>query len=418
MTAPHDAMRPLPDMQAEILDSMSPLPVRRIGIREVLGLVLATDVSAPHDLPPFPNSAMDGYAVRAIDVAQAPVELPVLESVAAGEVAASTVQPGTAIQIMTGAPMPEGADAVVKVEDTESIDGAVRILAGVPVGEAVRPAGGDVTAGTTVLTAGTRLGPADLGVLSSLGIAWPDVRKRPVVGILSTGDEVVPPETKTLAPGKIRDANRFLLRGVLEEFGAAVVDFGIASDDPNELRRALAHAAQESDVVVSSGGVSMGEYDVVKLVFADVGDVQFYRVAMQPAKPLGFGTVGGKPFFGLPGNPVSVVVAFEQFLRPALLAMMGAHRLFRPRVVGALADAVRTDPAKAVFLRTEASYHEGAWSARLSGGQSSNVLSALAAANAFAVVPVGVGAVEAGTDLELEMFRWPETRTRTEALVD
>lgn len=409
-------MRPLPEMQAEILDSLVPLPVKRLGLREALGLVLSSDVTAPHDLPPFPNSAMDGYAVRAIDVATTPVELPVLESVAAGAVATQEVQPGTAIQIMTGAPMPDGADAVVKVEDTEAIDGAVRILAGVPSGDAVRPAGGDVVAGATVLTSGTRLGPADIGVLASLGVAWPEVAKRPVVGIMSTGDEIVPPETTNLGPGKIRDANRFLLRGVLEEFGAVVVDFGIASDDPAELRRALAHAAQEADVVVSSGGVSMGEYDVVKLVFADVGDVQFHRVAMQPAKPLGFGTVGGKPFFGLPGNPVSVVVAFEQFLRPALLAMMGADRLFRPRVLGALDESVRTDPAKEVFLRTEATYADGSWSARLSGGQSSNVLSALAAANAFAVVPVGMGTVDAGTKLELEMFRWPETRSRTEVL--
>jgi molybdopterin molybdotransferase len=403
-------------MQAEILDSVALLPTKRIGLREVLGLVLVSDVTAPHDLPPFPNSAMDGYAVRAADVIEVPIELPVLESVAAGAVATRTVEPGTAIQIMTGAPMPDGADAVVKVEDTEVIEGAVRINAGVSVGEAVRPAGGDVIAGTTVLTRGTRLGPADIGVLSSLGVAWPEVSKRPVVGIMSTGDEIVPPETTNLEPGKIRDANRFLLRGVLEEFGAVIVDFGIASDDPAELRRVLAHAAQEVDVVVSSGGVSMGEYDVVKLVFADVGDVQFHRVAMQPAKPLGFGTVGGKPFFGLPGNPVSVVVAFEQFLRPALLAMMGADRLFRPRVVGVLDDPVRTDPAKEVFLRAEVTYADGTWSARLSGGQSSNVLSALAAANTFAVVPVGTGALEVGARVELEMFRWPETRSRTEVL--
>ncbi len=395
---------------------MPDLPTKRIGLREVLGLVLTSDVTAPHDLPPFPNSAMDGYAVRAADVTDAPVELPIIESVAAGAVPTRAVEPGTAIQIMTGAPMPDGADAVVKVEDTETIDGAVRILAGAPVGEAVRPAGGDVIAGTTVLTAGTRLGPADIGVLSSLGVAWPEVAKRPVVGIMSTGDEIVPPETANLGPGKIRDANRFLLRGVLEEFGAVVVDFGIASDDPTELRRALAHAAQEVDVVVSSGGVSMGEHDVVKLVFADVGDVRFHRVAMQPAKPLGFGTVGGKPFFGLPGNPVSVVVAFEQFLRPALLTMMGADRVFRPRIRGVFEDSVRTDPAKEVYLRTEASYADDSWTARLSGGQSSNVLSALSAANAFAVVPVGVGTVDAGASLELEMFRWPETRTRMEVL--
>jgi molybdopterin molybdotransferase len=179
----------------------------------------------------------------------------------------------------------------------------------------------------------------------------------------------------------------------------------------------LNHAAQESDVVVTSGGVSMGEYDVVKLVFAEIGDVGFHRVAMQPAKPLGFGHVDGTPFFGLPGNPVSVVVAFEQFLRPALLHMMGADVLFRPRVIGTLDERVVTDPAKEVFLRVATRYSpESGWSAVLSGGQSSNVLSALAAADAFAVIPVGVGEVTAGARVELEMFRWEERRTREEVL--
>ena len=409
-------MRPLPEMQAEILDAVGLLPIKPMGIREALGLVLASDVVATHDLPPFPNSAMDGYAVRAEDVAEVPVELPVIESVAAGAVPQQAVTAGTAIKIMTGAPMPDGADAVVKVEDTEATDGGVRIIAGAPYGTAVRPAGGDVAAGALVLQAGTRLGPAHLGVLASLGVAWPEVRKRPVVGIMSTGDEIVPPETASLGPGKIRDANRFLLRGVLEEFGAVVVDFGIVSDDPNDLRRALGHAAQEVDVVVTSGGVSMGEYDVVKQVFAGVGDVAFHRTAMQPAKPLGFGSIDGKPFFGLPGNPVSVVVAFEQFLRPALLSMMGAGALFRPRVSGVLAEPVRTDPQKEVFLRATAQYDEGQWTARLSGGQSSNVLSALAAADTFAVVPVGTAEVEAGGSVTLEMYRWPEARSRKEVL--
>jgi len=409
-------LRPLAEMQAEILDAMTVLPATAIAIEDCIGLVLAGDVIAAHDLPPFPNSAMDGYAVQAADVATVPVELTVLESVAAGSVPTRAVGPGTAIKIMTGAPMPDGADAIVKVEDTEPLDGAVRILAGVAAGEAVRRAGGDVVAGTTVLEAGGRIGPAHLGVLASLGVARPRVHARPVVGIMSTGDEVVPADTAGLGPGKIRDANRFLLRGLLDELGAVVVDLGIVSDDPADLRDALSRAAGEADVVVTSGGVSMGEYDVVKQVFAGVGDVAFHRVAMQPAKPLGFGSVDGKPFFGLPGNPVSVVVAFEQFLRPALLAMMGADRLFRPRVAGSLGETVHTDPAKAVFLRVGAGYEDDRWIARLSGGQSSNVLSALAAANAFAVVPVGTSTVNVGDPVTLEMFRWPETRTRTEVL--
>jgi molybdopterin molybdotransferase len=410
-------VKPLLDAQAQVLDSVPLLASRNIGLREALGLVLAADVVASHDLPPFENSAMDGYAVRAGDVASAPTVLPVVDEVAAGAVASEVVEPGTAIKIMTGAPLPDGADAVVKVELTEpSGPDQVRILEAVTAGTAVRPAGGDVRAGTMVLAAGERLGPAHLGVLASLGEAYPLVSKRPVVAIMSTGDEVLPPETRELGPGKIRDSNRPLLRGLLEELGAVVIDHGIVADDARSLSRTLNHAASEADVIVTSGGVSMGEYDVVKEVFAGVGEVEFWRVAMQPAKPFGFGSIGDKPFFGLPGNPVSVVVAFEQYLRPALLHMMGARALFRPRVAGVLAESVRTDPEKAVFLRVKAQYEAGRWNARLSGGQSSNVLSALAAANAYGVVPVGVGSLDSGDPVELEMFRWEETRTREEAL--
>ncbi|HEX9643996.1 MAG TPA: gephyrin-like molybdotransferase Glp [Acidimicrobiia bacterium] len=410
-------MRPLPDVQAEILDAVGVLAATTVGLRDAYGLALVEDVVAGHDLPPFANSAMDGYAVRAADVAEAPVDLPVVEEVAAGAVPTKEVTEGTAVKIMTGAPLPAGADTIVKVEDTEPGAGAVRVLAGAEKGTSVRPAGGDVAAGTTVLTAGERLGSAHLGVLAALGVAWPPVRRRPTVAIMSTGDEVVAPETATLGPGKIRDANRFLLRGMLHELGAVVVDFGIVADDPDDLRRVLEHAAQEADVVVTSGGVSMGEYDVVKQVFAGVGDVAFHRVAMQPAKPLGFGRIAGKPFFGLPGNPVSVVVAFEQFLRPALLAMMGCSKIFRSRIPGRLVEPVATDPDKAVFLRVVTlDVGTDGWSARLSGGQSSNVLSALAAADAFAVIPVGTAGVAAGDRVELEMFRWPEGRTRKEVL--
>jgi molybdenum cofactor synthesis domain-containing protein len=413
-------VKPLPEAQAHVLDALPLLEEKRVGLRESLGLVLAADVVASSDLPPFANSAMDGFAVRAADVVSVPVTLPVVDEVAAGGVATREVTAGTAIKIMTGAPMPAGADAVVKVEDTEPVaDDGVRVLAAVDVGTAVRPAGGDIAEGTRVLSAGERLGPAHLGVLASLGEAFPLVRRRPVVAIMSTGDEVMPPETKKLGPGKIRDSNRFLLLGLLEEVGAVVVDHGIVPDDPATLARVLNHAAREADVVVTSGGVSMGEYDVVKAVFAGIGDVEFWRVAMQPAKPIGFGSVGDRPFFGLPGNPVSVVVAFEQYLRPGLLHMLGARALFRPRVMGTLTEEVRTDPAKAVFLRVRAHYGpDGTWQARLSGGQSSNVLSAQAAANAFAVVPVGVGTLHVGEPVELEMFRWQETRTREEALGD
>lgn len=408
-------LRPLALARGEVLGAMSPLPVVEIGLRECRGLVLARPVVASHDLPPFANSAVDGYAVRVADVARPPTDLPVVEEVAAGSVASRELVDGVAIKVMTGAPLPIGTEAVIKVEDTERHSDTVRLLTSADAGDAVRPAGGDVAEGTTVLQPGERLGPAHLGVLSSLGVAWPAVHRRPVVAIASTGDEIVPPETARLAPGTIRDANRFMLRGLLEELGVVVVDYGIIPDDAVALNRTLGHAADNADAVVTSGGVSMGDYDVVKEELTKLGTVEFWRVAMQPAKPFGFGALGDTPFFGLPGNPVSVVVAFEQYVRPSLLTMMGATRIFRTRVPAPLGHDVSTDPAKTVFLRMVAEQDAaGAWTARSAGGQSSNVLSALAASNAFGVVPVGTATLAAGESVTLELFRQPETRTRAE----
>lgn len=410
-------MRPLETAQSDVLAAMRLLPVVSAGLRECLGLVLAEPVDAPHDLPPFANSAMDGYAVLAADVADPPVELTVLEDVPAGSVPTQRITPGTAIKIMTGAPLPEGAEAVVRVEDTTPGDGTVQVHAAVPIGTSVRPAGGDVAGGSPVFAAGTRLGPAHLGMLASLGVARPPVRRRPLVAILSTGDEIEPPETADLRPGKIRDSNRFVLRGLLEELGAVVIDHGIVGDDAVALNRVLGHAAANADIVLTSGGVSMGDYDLVKEELSKLGTVEFWKVAMQPAKPFAFGTLGDTPLFGLPGNPVSVFVAFEQFVRPALLQMMGAEALFRPRVHAVLEHSLSTDPEKTVFVRAVAvSGADGVWRARSAGGQSSNVLSALAAANAFAVVPRGDGDVPAGGAVELEMFRYPETRSYEEVL--
>jgi molybdopterin molybdotransferase len=252
-------------------------------------------------------------------------------------------------------------------------------------------------------------------MLASLGVPLPPVRRRPVAAVMSTGDEVLPPEAD-LSPGKIRDSNRPMLRALLAELGAEVVDLGIVGDDATALQAALAEGAERADIVITSGGVSMGEYDLVKAVLAELGEVDFWQVAMQPAKPFAFGTVAGTPLFGLPGNPVSSMVAFEQFVRPGLLRMMGATRLFRPRVPGVLDDEADTNPEKTVFLRVTTRFADGRWRAALSGGQASNVLSALAAADAFAVIPVGTGLVTAGSEVDLEMFRWPETRTAAEAL--
>jgi molybdopterin molybdotransferase len=405
-------VKPLLDAQREVLAAVPALPESRVSLTQSLGLVLAVDVVAPHDVPPFDNSAMDGFAVRSSDVVSVPVELEIVEDVSAGHVASTSVVPGSAIRIMTGAPIPQGADAVVRVEDTEagSRSGSVRILLPVEAGTAVRPAGGDVAAGTVVMTQGTRLAPAHLGVLATLGVTSPRVARRWRVAILSTGDEVQPVTVPELRPGWIRDSNRPLLAGLLGDLGAEVVDIGIVGDDSAMLRTALRRAVSEADAVVTSGGVSVGVHDLLKEVLSELGDIALWQVAMQPAKPFAFGLVDGVPVFGLPGNPVSVLVAFEQFVRPALLAMAGARRLFRPRIPGVAGERFVTDPAKTVFVRVVTAFDDGRRVARSAGNQSSNVLSAAAAADALAVVPAGTGTVAEGEPLDLELLLAPEAR--------
>ncbi|NIA25216.1 MAG: molybdopterin molybdenumtransferase MoeA [Gammaproteobacteria bacterium] len=404
-------MKPRREAQREILAAVGSLDSVRVPLKEARGLVLAEPIQAPHDVPPFPNSAMDGYAVRAADLEEIPVQLRVIEDVPAGSVPTRKVEPGAAVKIMTGAPMPAGADTVVEVEVTEPGDRSVKILASRALGSNVRLAGGDMEAGARVFERGERLSPAHLGVLASLGVVEPLVRRRPVVAVLSTGDELLPPETAVPEPGKIREANRTTLIALLADLAVDTVDFGIVGDDTAALRATLEEAAGTADVVITSGGVSMGEYDLVRAVLADLGTVAFWKVAQQPGKPFAFGQIKGTPLFGLPGNPVSAIVSFEQFVRPALLHMMGATALFRPQVLGRIARAVSTNPAKDVFLRVRTGIEGDALVADLAGGQSSNVLSAMAHADAFALVPVGVGDLEAGDAVTLEMFRWPETRT-------
>ena len=410
-------MRPIVEMQAEVLDSVSPLEEVQVDFGDAIGAVLSRDVDAPEDLPGFDNAAVDGFAVRSADVATVPVDLVVVDDVAAGCLPSVPVTPGTASRIMTGAPVPDGADTVVQVEDVETpANDRVRVLVSARLGDNVRPAGGNVRAGSRVFDAGLRLEATHASVLASMGIR-PFVRRRPIVAVMSTGDELVPPSTPTLDPGIIRDSNRTLIAGLLAELGAQVLDFGIVPDDVGSFGAAIDEATGAADAIVTSGGVSMGAYDVVKLTLRERGTVEFLKLAMQPGKPFGFGKVGSVPFFGLPGNPVSVFVSYEQFMRPALLTMMGAERLFRDRVTATLDDGVATNPEKTVFVRVAIHRDgDGAWHARQSGGQSSNVLSALAFADALAVVPVGTGTVEPGGTVALEMMRWPEARTREEVL--
>lgn len=405
-------MRPLEEVQAEVFASVALLDTELVALQLATGRVLASDVAATEDVPPFANSAMDGFAVRSEDVAEAGVVLRLVDDVPAGRVASVAVGEGEAIKIMTGAPMPDGADAVLRVEDSEEEDGKIRAMAAVESGTSVRPAGGDVTAGDVVFQRGTRLTPAHVGVLATLGVTSPAVYRRPTVALMSTGDELQPPETKPLSPGMIRDSNRPMLAAMLSEI-ADVIDLGRVPDDAGTMRSVIGRAAVEADAIVSSGGVSMGEHDVTKMVLSGETSVRFMQVAIKPAKPFGFGLLGGKPFFGLPGNPVSAMISFEQFVRPALLIMQGASAVMRPRVGGVAGERLDTDISKTVFVRIKVT-DTATMTVVPSGGQESNVLSATANADALAVVPRGVDVVENGEPVTVELFKSAESRSRSD----
>ncbi len=403
-------MRPVAEVRAHILSTVRKVATEPVSFQDAVGRILAEAVVAPHDVPSFANSAMDGFAVRSSDVSTPDAVLSVIEDVAAGQVSTVAVGPGEATRIMTGAPMPEGADTVVRVEDTEEQDGKVRILVSTAAGTSVRPPGGDVTAGSTVFPVGTRLTAVHVGVLATVGVVEPVVARRPRIAVMSTGDELVPPETTDLGPGMIRDSNRPMLLALVAEAGGHAIDFGRIPDDADSLRAALGQAAAEADAIVTSGGVSMGDYDVTKAVLRDETGVDFYPVAMKPGKPQGFGAVGGTPFFGLPGNPVSVFISFEQFVRPALLAMQGATALLRPRVRGVAGEDLESDPEKEEFIRVRFVDEGTSPTVAQTGGSGSHVLSGAAKAEAFAVLGVGVSRVSHGESVVLELFRAVETR--------
>jgi len=408
-------MKQLADARAEILAAVPRLGSGVADVDGSIGRITAEAAVAREFNPPFDNSAMDGYAVVASDCVDAPLTLSVNEDTAAGSVPTMGVVSGTATRIMTGAPMPTGADAVVPVEDTESgRTDEVRILKAIDAGGNIRPRGGDISPGDVLVAAGVRLTARHVGSLASAGVN-PVVSDLPTVAIMSTGDEIVGYSTRELKPGTIRDSNRLLLSAALEELGVPVVDLGIVGDDPDVLRDAYRQAADQADVVLSTGGVSMGDYDFVKQILGELGTVDFWKVAMQPGKPFAFGAIDDVPLFGLPGNPVSTFVSFEQFVRPAILHMMGASRILRHQIVGIMGEDVATNDAKTVFLRvllTEDS--DGTYVALQSGGQGSNMQSSLASADALAVVPVGTGSLSAGDDVTLEMIQWPEGRTSDE----
>lgn len=408
-------MKQLADARAEILAAVPRLGSSVIDVDGSIGRITAEVAVALEFSPPFDNSAMDGYAVIASDCVDAPLVLAVNEDTPAGSVPTMSVVSGSATRIMTGAPMPTGADAVVPVEDTESRrSDEVRILKTIDEGRHVRPRGGDMSPGDVLVEAGVRLTARHVGSLASAGVN-PVVSDLPTVAIMSTGDEIVGYSNRDLKPGTIRDSNRLLLRAALSELGVPVVDLGIVGDDPDVLRSAYRQAADQADVVLSTGGVSMGDYDFVKQILGELGTVDFWKVAMQPGKPFAFGAIDGVPLFGLPGNPVSTFVSFEQFVRPAILHMMGASNILRSQIIGIMGEDVVTNDAKTVFLRVLLTKDsEGSYVALQSGGQGSNMQSSLASADALAVVPVGTGSLSAGDEVTLEMIQWPEGRTRDE----
>jgi molybdenum cofactor synthesis domain-containing protein len=389
----------LADAQRIVVDSCLPLAPVEAALEDSVGRVLAADVAATEDVPPFANSAVDGYAVVAADTTSPPVELEVVGELAAGSPPPATpIRRGQTIRIMTGAPMPPGADAVVMVEESESRDRhKVRLAVAVGAGTSVRAAGDDVHRGDIVFAAGTVVTPAVLGVLASINARAVHVYPRARVAVLSTGDELVT-DGAPLAPGQIRETNQTMLAPLLESVGCAVRRCGVVADDEDTLERTLREAAVSADAIVTSGGVSMGEYDVVKAVLGRIADMRWMQVAIKPAKPFAFGTVDGVPVFGLPGNPVSSLVSFEVLARPALRRMMGHRQPFR-QAIAAIADGGlrRRADGKVHLVRVVATFgDDGRLHVEPVAAQGSHQLAATALANALAIVDDGDGIAPGG----------------------
>ena len=391
--------------RADILDRIRPLPPTQLGITEAEGSVLAEDITASRPLPPFDNSAMDGYALIAADTAgaakDAPVTLRVTGEVAAGDTGAYAVTPGTCLRITTGAKLPGGADAIVPVEETDGGIAQVAIRLAVEPGHAVRYSGGDAREGDVLLARGTRLGPMQIAVLASSGRARAEVFPRPRVAVFSTGDELTEPG-QPLAPGKIWDSNSFMLAAAAREAGCLAFRHGPVPDDPREILPAIEHQLLRADLLITSGGVSMGgEHDVVKDTLSRLGTIQFRKVAMQPGMPQGFGTIGedSTPIFTLPGNPVSAYVSFQIFVLTALGALQGQPDRQLPSVQATVTGPLRSPPGRRSYMRGVLNRADGTV-APLSG-QGSHQVATLGRANALIVVPEWAVHMKEGDDVEV-----------------
>jgi molybdopterin molybdotransferase len=402
-----------------ILGAFQPLPAASLPIVDALGLVLAEVVVASSPVPPFANSAMDGFAVRSSDTravnATESVELRIVGEVSAGHPSRIRVEPGTAVRIMTGAPVPEGADAVVRFEETDEIENprtsrnykshSVIIRHAARPGENVRPAGEDVAAGEPLLGVGALLRPAEIGVLAAIGRTHVAVHRRPVVAILSTGDEVVDPGQK-LKAGQIFNSNSSTIAALVRRSGGEPLLLGVARDTTVALRARL-NSARDSDLIITSGGVSTGDYDVVKHVLQMEGKVDLWQVRIKPGKPLAFGRIGGLPLLGLPGNPVAAAVAFEQFTRPAIRKLLG-HRAFGiPTVQATLLDRVENRGGRRHYVRVRVEQDcDGRYVAHVAGSQGAGVLTSLMRGNGLLVIPEHFATAEPGAMFSVQMLDW------------
>ena len=408
----------------KILEHIEVLDTEESPILSCLGQVVAEDIFSEIDIPPLDNSAMDGYAVRAADTRGASQKSPrilhVIDTVTAGSISKSEVKAGTVVRIMTGAPIPKGADAVVKFEDTDqSGRGAdaseVGILAEVTPGLDIRRAGEDIASGAMVLDKGTVIRPAEVGALASLGRSLIKVIRRPVVAILATGDEIVD-VTQPLPEGKIYNSNSYSLAALVMRYGGIPRILGIASDVEGSLVARL-HLGLDADMLVTSGGVSLGDYDIVRDVLAKEGEVVFWRVRQKPGKPLAFGMIralgnGGEvrkiPLFGLAGNPVSAMLNFELFARPAMLKMMGRKKLAKPMIEAIIEEPIENTDGRRIFARAVVQKRDGKYFARLTGPQGSGILTSMTLANGLVIVPEDKPGVEEGDLVQVIMLDWGE----------
>jgi molybdopterin molybdotransferase len=398
------------DALTRILADFARLPAEALTLYVARGRILAADVTAPHDLPPFANSSMDGYAVRAADVAT-PARLRVVLDVPAGSAPDRAIGQGEAARIMTGAMLPPGADAVVPVEDTDTnwragdsvaLADEVGILTAARVGANVRSPGEDVRAGQVVLSAGTRLGAAELGVLAGLGVANVDVVRQPRVAIVSSGDELLPPDA-TLLPGKIHDMNSITLAALVEDNGGIPQPLPIARDQLDEIRACFRAAlALQPDIILSSAGVSVGTADLIRTVLAELGEVGFWRINLRPGKPLAYGKLGSIPFFGLPGNPVSAMVTFDVFVRPALLRLGGAADT--AQTVRAFAGEDIASDGRRSYIRVRLRRDGERLIATTTGTQSSGAISSMVMADGLLIIPEGVMKATAGETYAVRVF--------------